>query len=264
MFYKKKGLPEENDIVLCTVKKILHNSIFATLDEYQNQEGMIHISEIAAGRIRNIRDYVKEGKTIVCKILRVKQDRNQIDLSLRRVSSTVKINKLKEYKQEIKAEKLLEYMSKQLKLDLKQIYEIIGNKLKENYETLNEAFLEIVKNGEKELTDLGLDKKVSFIITKIIREKIKIPEINLKSIFTLQDFSEKGIKNIKHAFKVTEDITKNKNIKAKFLYISAPKYSLEIKAPDYKTGEKILKEISDNLVNEIKNLGGIAEWQKAS
>jgi len=64
MFYKKKGLPEENSIVLCTVKKILFHSIFVDLDEYQNQDGMIHISEIAPGRIRNIRDYVAEGKKL--------------------------------------------------------------------------------------------------------------------------------------------------------------------------------------------------------
>jgi len=261
MFYKKKGLPEENDIVLCTVKKILHNSIFAILDEYQNQEGMIHISEIAAGRIRNIRDYVKEGKTIVCKVIRIKIDRNQVDLSLRRVSNTVKINKLKEYKQEIKAEKLLEYIGKQLKLDLKQMYEKAGNILKEDYDTLNEAFLEIVKGNE---LLKNLDKKIAEAIIKVIKEKIKLPEISLKSTFTIKNFSEKGIENIKKAFKNTEKFVKDKKFEAKFLYISAPKYNLEIKAPDYKTGEKILKDISDDLIKEVEKLGGIAEWQKTS
>ncbi len=58
----KKTFPDEKEIVVCTVKKILRDSIFATLDAYEGKEGMIHISEIAPGRIRNIRDYVKEGK----------------------------------------------------------------------------------------------------------------------------------------------------------------------------------------------------------
>ncbi len=263
MIYKEKKLPEENEIVLCTVKKILHNSIFANLDEYQNLEGMIHISEIAAGRIRNIRDYVKEGKTIVCKILKINKERGQIDLSLRRVSNIVKMNKLKEYKQEIKAENLLEQVGKQLKLNLNQIYEKAGIKIKEKYDTLQKGFLEILKDN-KILLNLKIDKKIALILTKAIKQKIKLPEISLKSNIKIHDFSSNGIENIKKAFQNTNKLIKNKDYKAKFLYTSAPNYSLEIKAPDYKTGEKILKEISDDITKEITAQGGEAEWQKTS
>ena len=55
MIYKKTGLPEDSEIVMCTVTKIQYSSVFVKIDEY-GISGMIHISEIAAGRIRNIRD----------------------------------------------------------------------------------------------------------------------------------------------------------------------------------------------------------------
>ena len=71
MYYKKQGLPEENEVILCTVKKILPHSIFVDLDEYENKEGLIHISEISPGRVRNIRDFVKEGKKIGWKVLKL-------------------------------------------------------------------------------------------------------------------------------------------------------------------------------------------------
>ena len=74
MLYKKQGFPEEDELVLCTVNNVQHNSVFVDLDEY-NKRGLIHISEIAPGRIRNIRDYVVEGKKIVCKILRIDQEK---------------------------------------------------------------------------------------------------------------------------------------------------------------------------------------------
>jgi len=93
MFYKKKGLPEEGEYILCTVKKILFHSVFVSLDEYEHKEGMVHISEVSPGRIRNIRDYVKEGKKLICKVLRVKHDRGQVDLSLRRVSVSMRKKK---------------------------------------------------------------------------------------------------------------------------------------------------------------------------
>jgi translation initiation factor 2 subunit 1 len=75
MFYKKEGFPEEDELVICTVAEIQYHSIFVTVDEYDNISGMIHISEIAPGRIRNIRDYVKEGKVIVCKVLRINTEK---------------------------------------------------------------------------------------------------------------------------------------------------------------------------------------------
>ena len=116
MLYKRQGFPEEGEIVLCTVSKINPNSIFANLNEF-GKSGMIHISEISPGRIRNIRDYVTENKVIVCKVLRINRERGHIDLSLRRVNETVKRNKLAEIKQEQVAEKIIENLAKNAKKD---------------------------------------------------------------------------------------------------------------------------------------------------
>jgi len=64
MLLKKEGFPERDEFVLCTVTNIQFHSVFVDLDEYV-KPGMIHISEISPGRIRNIRDFVKEGKKVV-------------------------------------------------------------------------------------------------------------------------------------------------------------------------------------------------------
>ena len=170
MFYKKKGLPEENSIVLCTVKKILFHSIFVELDEYEHQEGMIHISEIAPGRIRNIRDYVIEGKKLVCQVLRVDRERRQVDLSLRRVPLSLRTKKNEEYKQEIKSEKLLEYIGKELKLDLKSTYQKLGYKLLDHYGLLGIAFNEISVYGFEAIKELNLPQKEVEILVKIVQE----------------------------------------------------------------------------------------------
>jgi len=62
MLYQRKGIPEENEIVLCKVTKIYPNSVFVDLLEYA-KPGMVHISEVSPGRIRT------------CAILSVKADR---------------------------------------------------------------------------------------------------------------------------------------------------------------------------------------------
>ena len=132
MFYKKKGKPEIDEIVICTVKRVLYHSVFVNIDEYENAEGMIHISEIAPGRIRNIRDYVVEEKKVVCKVLNI-TEKGDLDLSLRRVSTTQMVNKLNDYKKEEKAEKLLEQIGKELNFNLKKVYEDIGIKAIERW-----------------------------------------------------------------------------------------------------------------------------------
>ena len=81
MLLRKQGFPEESEIVLCTVTSVRYNSVFVSLNEY-NHSGMIHISEVSPGRIRNIRDYVKEDKVVICKVLRINKDRGYIDYGI--------------------------------------------------------------------------------------------------------------------------------------------------------------------------------------
>ena len=75
---------EVGDKVLCTVDRIVGTAVFVRIDN-SNIEGEIIMSEVAPGRIRNIRDYVVPKKKIVCKVLRISSSGN-IDLSLRRVT----------------------------------------------------------------------------------------------------------------------------------------------------------------------------------
>ncbi|GAH54399.1 unnamed protein product, partial [marine sediment metagenome] len=46
---------EEGDIVLCTVDRIIGTNVFVKIED--NGEGCIVFSEVAPGRIRNIRSY---------------------------------------------------------------------------------------------------------------------------------------------------------------------------------------------------------------
>lgn len=245
MFYKKQGFPKEGEIVVCTVKKVSPHSIFANLDEY-NKEGMIHISEVSPGRIRNIRDYVKEDKRIVCKILRINKEKGYIDLSLRRVSQTLRINKLTEYKQEEKAEKLLESIAKILKKDLKNLYEEIGYKMIEECGSLTNCFQKIVSN-KINLEEWDITKKTAQIITDIVKEKIKPKKVIISGILKIQSYAPNGIEIIK------EGLNKIKSKNINIDYISAPRYRLVATAEDYKSAENNIKEIIEKLKEYMKN-----------
>lgn len=252
MFYKKQGHPSNGEIVLCTVNKILPNSIFASLDEYKDREGLIHISEVSPGRIRNIREFVVIGKKIVCKVLRVDSYKGQIDLSLRRVSINLKRNKLDSIHQEERAEKILEIAGKKLNKNLETMYKEVGEKIISNYGSLMNGFQAIVANEldiEKKLT---LNDSSAKILIAVVRDSIKPPEVILVSNLVLRDYSQDGITNIKKILNSVKEIGKKNKYDLELTYLGAPNYRLKIRSPDFKQAEKIFKEISEEYNRILK------------
>lgn len=261
MFYKKTTFPEVGEIALCTVKKILFHSVFVELDEYRALEGLIHISEISPGRIRNLRDFVREGKKIVCKVLKIDQKKGHVDLSLRRVSASMKKKKNEDYKQEQKAEKLLEQIGKQLNLTLEDIYKKIGYKLIEEYTSLNIGFQEILQNPEI-LKKLCADEKIASLLYSTLKEKIKPIEIKISKTLLLTNSNSDGIERIKSLLVKAKELAKNKNYNFSIKYMGSPYYKLDLISDDYKKAESYLKEILDFIMAKAKETGGTAELKE--
>lgn len=256
MVIKKQGYPEINELVVCTVKKVLPHSVFAELDEY-NREGMIHISEIAPGRIRNMRDHVTEGRKIVCKILSLSEEKGHINLSLRRVNQTQRIKKMQDYKQEIRATRLLEKFAEEERQ--KESVESLAQKIFKKYETLTESFYDII-NKKLNLADLGIEKKIADKLTKVIKEKIKSPEVKIKTDLVLQCFQPDGVVKIKI---ILEKLMKNhKNTTC--LYMGAPKYRIEITSKDYREAEAELKNINQEAEQLAKEYNCTARFERQS
>lgn len=254
MFYKKKGFPEVNDVVICTIKKILPHSVFVNLDEY-DREGMVHISEVSPGRIRNIRDFVVEGKKIICKVLKVSEERGYIDLSLRRVNLTQKRKKNDDYKQEIKAEKLLEIVGKDLKLNLEHMYKEVGYKILDNYGSLTEAFQDIINNNLS-LTKLGIKENIADKIESAVKEKMMPTSVFISGIFKVSTRENNGIEIIKKILNNLVD--KGVNV----TYLGAPKYKLSVEDSDYKKAENKMKEAVNSSIELAKKLKAEVDFNR--
>ena len=100
--------PQQGEVLIATVKKITQFGAFCSLDEFQNQDAFLHVSEVSSGWVRSVRDHVKEGQKIVVLVLRVDQLKRQIDISFKRVSEGEKKRKMELYNLEKRASKLLE------------------------------------------------------------------------------------------------------------------------------------------------------------
>jgi translation initiation factor 2 subunit 1 len=256
MFYKKNSKPEIDEIILCTVKRVTAHSVFVEFDEYNTTEGMIHISEIAPGRIRNIRDYVKEGKKIICKVLNINKQTGNIDLSLRRVTLSQRIEKSNQLKQEAKAEKLLFSVAQKLKIVPEEIYKKVALKLIEKYGSLFVFFETLVANGKSIMNDISIQENIQDELYNLAKEKMRPPEVSIKGTLKISSYKPEGIDDIK---KVLENLIKNK---IKIIYLGAPNYKLEVVSDNYKKAEKILNNAIELAEKEINTFGGTLTFEK--
>jgi len=219
---------EYGDLVLCTVEKIERTIVFVKIEG--NGEGSVVMSEIAPGRIRNIRDYVVPKKKIVCKVLRISPKGN-IELSLRRVTPKERKEVIGQYKQEKNYINLLKSI-------LGEKSEKIIQKISKD-ERVYDFFEEAKKNPKKLEKILGKDsKKVLKILMSQKQKKAVVKrDIELKSI------QPNGLELIKE---ILNDI--NADVK----YISAGKYSIKTESEDVKTADKKLLETANNIEKKAK------------
>jgi translation initiation factor 2 subunit 1 len=245
MFFKKQGFPEEGDLVFATVTNVQYNSVFCQIEEYGRQ-GLIHISEVNPGRIRNIRDFVVEGKMIVCKVIKIDKEKGHIDLSLRRVTEMQKRQKTDERKQEQKAEKIVETLAAQVGKQPQLVYDLIAKPLLPKYEMLQYAFQDVVETGMS-LESAGVPKEYVAKLEQLIREKLKERSVVVSGVLFLRSYEEKGLELVKST--LTEAIKINKKCSIK--YLGAGAYSVDVEAKEYKEAEKILKEVLDSIQKNI-------------
>lgn len=249
MLYIKDGYPEIGEIVLCTVKKIYGNTTFVYLEEYE-KEGVLTIAEIAPGRIRNLREHVIENKTIICKVLRVDEKSDRIDVSLRRVPIPVMKDKLEKIKKEEYSEKIYSDVANELKITKDNLFEKTYEPIFEEYEDVFEALYDIMLNNEKVemFTNLSSDEKRIFV--KIINAKIKPEEVTLKNKFNLTSTDSEGIEIIKSTLKeVIDEINYNK---IKINYLAAGEFEVKIVHEDMKSADKLYDRFKQKLEEQSK------------
>lgn len=220
---------EVGDILLCVVEKISGTVVFAKMPD--GTEGSIVLSEIAPGRIRNLRDYVFPGKNIVCKVLRVNGER--VDLSLRRVTP----KEIKDLRESLNQDK--SYTSI-LKSVLGDEFESASKKILS--EGSISSFLEESKKDKSKLESLIGKEHASKIFEIINSQKKKTAEI--KKNFTLSSNAPNGIVLIKELLLGFNGVS--------IKYLAAGKYSISAEAEEKKIADNKIKAVLEKIQESSK------------
>ncbi len=223
---------EQGDIVLCQVTKIIGTTVFVDIEGI-NKQGSIVMSEIAPGRIRNLREYVVPKKTIVCKILEIKDD--QVELSLRRV----KEKERKEMLQQVKLEKSYKSIIKSI---LKEKTKEVIEKIKKTHR-INQ-FLQQAKENPQILYEI-IDKENADKIIKILKNQ-KEKTVQLKKTIQLTTQEPNGLSIIKQILSDQKDV--------KIKYIAAGKYSISREDTSLKQADTKIKQLAKEMEKKANSL----------
>ena len=255
MVRKSQELPDEGELIVGTVYKVLSYGAFAKLEEYPGKEAFIHISEVSSGWVKNIRDHVKENQKIVCRVLRVNPKKGHVDASLKRIREDQRTKKIQHWKIEQKAEKFLELAAKSLDKTLDEAYDEVGYELMNLFGDVYGAFETAADEGAVSLTEEGISQQWADAITDVAKKNITPPEVQISGYVDIETFVPDGVDVIISALQAAED-HEDEEEEVFVQCVGAPRYRITVKSTDYIYAEKTLKAAAERCINIIEESGG--------
>lgn len=228
---------KESDIVICTVKRIEGATVFLEIEG--NGQGTMTMSEVAAGRIRNLREYVAPNKKIVCKVLSIGKD--HIQLSLRRVTAKERDEALANFQKEKILLNLLKSIVKNPEESIK--------KIKEKYNL--SSFIEEARDTPSILKEIFNSSEAEKLSSLLQERKEKEKEV--KATIFLKTLSETGLSDI--VFILSSAEKQGAEIK----YLGSSNFSISTKDSDFKEANTKLQSIIKKMGEEAKSRKAVLE-----
>ena len=258
---KYSGWPSPGDLVVGKVEEIEDFGVFVDLEEYEDKRGLIHISEVASGWIKNVRDHVREGQTVVCKVLEVDRGSQQIDLSLKDVNEHQHKETIQRWKNEQKADN---WMTLAFGEDVDdETYTAVANELIDAHGSLYNGFEQAAILGPEALEETDLSDGEIEAIVETARENVSVPYVTVTGYVDLVCSSDEGVDAIKEALRAAEgngEIPDEINLEV--TYVGAPEYRIRVQAPNYKTAESELEASAERASEAIAELGGSGSFHR--
>lgn len=258
---KYSGWPEPGELVVGDVDEIADFGVFVDLDEYEEKRGLCHISEVASGWIKNVRDHVREGQTVVAKVLEVDESANQIDLSIKDVNEHQRKDKIQAWKNAQKADNwMLIALGEDVDDDR---YTEVANALLAEYDSLYDAFEAAAISGDEALDDVDVDDDARESIVEAARDNVSVPYVDVTGYVDLESAAPDGVDDVKAALEAAEgDGEVPDGVDLEVGYVGSPEYRIKVRAPDYKTAEDQLEAAAARAREAIEGRGGAGDFHR--
>lgn len=258
---KYSGWPEPGELVVGDVDEIADFGVFVDLDEYEDKRGLCHISEVASGWIKNVRDHVREGQTVVAKVLEVDESSNQIDLSIKDVNEHQRKETIQDWKNAQKADNwMLIALGEDVDDDR---YTSVANALLAEYESLYDAFEAAAIRGDEALDDVEVDADTVDAVVTAARDNVSVPYVDVTGYVDLESAASDGVDDVRDALAAAEGNGEVPDgVELDVGYVGSPEYRIKVRAPDYKTAESELESAAERARESIEAAGGAGEFHR--
>ena len=258
---KYSGWPEPDELVVGRIDEIEDFGVFVDLLEYEDKRGLCHISEVASGWIKNVRDHVNIDQRVVAKVLDIDESSKQIDLSLKDVNDHQRQDKIQEWKNEQKADKWMAIAFGEDVADEK--YTSVANAMLASFGSLYDGFEQAAIHGEEVLEGTDLSAEEIEAIVDTARQNVSVPYVNVTGYVSLECPSSDGVDVIKEALQAAEgDGDVPEEVQLAVTYVGSPEYRIEVQAPDYKTAESELEDSAQRAQAVVDECGGTADFYR--
>ncbi|MGM0371234.1 MAG: translation initiation factor IF-2 subunit alpha [Halobacteriota archaeon] len=258
---KYEGWPDPGELVVGKVDEIEDFGVFVDLEEYDGKRGLAHISEVASGWIKNISDHVKEGQTVVAKVLDVDTDTQQIDLSIKDVNDHQRSETIQRWKNEQKADKWLTLAFGE-EMDDERFREV-ADELLDEFGSLYDGFEQAAIHGQPALEDVDLPEDDITAIVETARENVSVPYVTVTGYVDIESPNPSGVDDVQAALKAAEGNGEiPEEVDMEVTYVGAPEYRIRIQAPTYKTAESELERAAERAIAAIEDAGGVGEFHR--
>jgi translation initiation factor 2 subunit 1 len=244
--------PKRNEFLICKVEKIFPYGAEVSIEEYDGLKGFVHLSQVAPRWIKNIRNFLKIGQIKVGRVTSINTLKNQVDISFAVVSDAQQNQKINEWRQTKRVQQLLKILADKTNKDFEDVWDLVVNPILETYDSVYEAFKEIIIYGKDHVKNIPEDLKAE--LHEILSKNIVIHEKKINEIMKIKSEKSDAILKIKDTFK---KIPEDEKVKIETNYMGNGKYAFKFVAADYKTIEKHLLEINTYMEKSVKKYGTI-------
>lgn len=247
--------PRNGELVVGTVTRAVDYGAFITLDEYGDREALCHVSEIASGWVKHIKDHVQEGQKVVAKVLEVKPEKHQINVSIKDVNEHQRRERIREWKAERKAGTWLEIAADRVGGETGEVEQA----LVEQFGGLYPAFEEAAISGGSPLDVPG---EWAAAIEEVADENVELPLVKIEGYVDLESDAPEGVEHIRSALEAASSTETGGEETLEAVYMGAPRYRIAVTSPDYRAAESTLRRAADRAVSAIGETGGKGEFHR--
>ena len=141
-----------------------------------------------------------------------------------------------------------------------EAYDIFGNVLLEEYETLYGAFESAVAYPEEFLEEFTGDWTDTFM--EVATENVAPPKVQIDGILEMSSPAPNGMELVKNALLAGLEAADDAD--AEITCVGCPKYRIVVTANEYKEAEEAMRKVSESAIKCLTSNGGTAVLKRES